>query len=1393
MFFYYIKAIKKVSCIVAIHLVLFVGLTNLYGSEKIEFVKLDNRQGFSSDNITDVIQDTEGYLWFTTTNGINRYDGYNIKVYKPSFERPNGFSSHDFTCITLEGKDKLWFGTVRSGVNVYDKKLDKITRITSSDSGNVRLTNNFVNDLHTDSKGRVWIACNYGLNRYDPDSETMHWFTDKERFGKKNPKGVMSNIYENKKGEIFISSYSGRIYRFDEGTEDFIQMHLKGDWAGADGQIHFYTMLSDKNYYWLGTWENGLIIATRDSDTLKLFRKFQKFEKSRQSLTSNIIYTIHKVNENEFWIGTPFRLNVIRNPYSIQPEISNIAMGQGKFDLSGNEISKILKDRSGTTWITTNDGGVNKVSSRPRQFQTYLLHDLVGFPESQIFTAFAPYKNGELLVGSQGVGFGSYRMSDGEFRHYSKLPIFDQIKTEINTAKAFLTVSEKLLWIGTRYRGVLLINMETGEVEQRLWTNDPYGYYSRQVNSMVKDSRGNVWVGTASGLYRFTYSQSENKYVPRLLVADSVNNISLEGKYINAVFEDSKGRVWVATAEDGLIRVENPWASLGAMHYKQFRVDRSDKNTIRSDRVYYIAEDSLKQIWVATADEGLALFNENTSGFRHFDTEIGLESGSVFSIIPVSRTTMWLVTNSGLRELHFSDTISFTYSSYSYDDGLQGNIFFPGAYMIDDKGQVLLGGNNGFNVIRNENLQENTYVPEIAFAEVSSSHGQHNIYNAIENGLQLNHKDKSFTVEFTSFSFTQSHKNQFAYRLSGYQEEWVYTNAEKRSVTFSGIPPGKYVFMLKSANSSGLWKPEILTLQIKIRPHPLKSNLAFVLYGVLVLAVLYIIYRVKINNMKIKQALEIEMINRAKDENVNEIKFRFFTNISHELMTPLSILSCSLEEIADKEMLPKRIAHVMNKNIYRLLNLISQLLDYRKMETGKMVPRVSQVNVNHFISDLCSTFRPLTNKRNIKLELSGSVNGEMYLDVEKMDKIFSNLLSNAYKYSPQGGVIRINYELKQINGHTWLQAEVIDSGKGINPEFIDQVFERFFQVKSVTGKTFGAGIGLALSRSLVEVLEGKIWAENVNPNGAKFVVQVPVSKGFYADGKQMDEVVVYDKEVQPYVEELIDSEEPILVKKTERPEGVPKILIVEDNQDFREVIYNNLSQYYELFVAENGQIGYELAQKENPDLIVSDVMMPVMDGMELCRHIKQNIDTSHIVVILLTAHTGEDARLQSYKAMADSYLSKPVKLKLLHARIEGLLESKRLIIKKFSQGKMPEVSQNQFSDLDNSLIKQIKEVVLENLVETNFGVESLSKSLGYSNSVLYRKLTKLTGMSPVEFIRYIRLQHAAEKLKDYSLTVSEVGYQSGFNDMSYFSKCFKQQFSQTPKAYQVQLQQGAER
>lgn len=1350
------------------------------------FQSLNSNSGLSSDNITDIMQDGEGFIWITSRDGINRFDGYNVINYTPEFTPGNSFNTAHFVCVEEDKDQNIWFGSYNSGVNIYNKSTGDVEIIRKEGPVHRRILDDHIHDIFCDSRGRVWIATSRGLNRFDPETGEMNIYSQESSPGKTNPEGIISNVFENSKGDIIVSSWGRGIYVYSEDLEDFTQTLFKPNALIDDPVNRIWNIFEDsKGTYWIGTWDAGLYHAKMNNDhsfeILKIIDQSYTSD-DLQTLSSPIIYTIYEDHGGEIWVGTPYGLNIISDSHSLRPGIRTFRAGDEESSVAHNDIVKIYEDKSGIVWLATGGGGINFIDPSINRFTTFSLPVIDKYKASQTIRSFISFKDSLLLLGANGIGFGQYDTENQEFIPYRQIEAFKNVPDNLNAVVYFLVDHQERLWIGTRYWGVFVVDLETHTCQNYLQEGLPIGDGRRHINAIFEDRFHHIWIGNETGLYQFIPEEDGVNYMINVYTADDSDINSLSGSHVNTIYEDSEGYIWIGTVGKGLDRFYNDGKG-SEITFQHFRYAPEKEGSIQCNFINSVYEDRNHRLWIGTGTAGLALFDRSNLTFQHIREQNGMSSNNVLDIIEHGND-LWLTTKKGLTKLRWQGLSNSQFETYNYVDGLQGNVFIKGAAYKDKGGNIFVGGYYGFNVFTPDELSANTYIPRVVITDVNIGAENHNPYKLLKEDISVSHKDNDISIEFSALSYFQPQKNKYSYVLDGFEERWHTVNADRRIARYTNLPSGRYTFNVVASNNSGIWNNEPLSFSFRIKNHPAKTWWAVLGYILAFLSITAFIFFSQLRSIKMKQAFALEKIERKKEENVNQFKFRFFTNISHELLTPLSVIYTSIENLMSKNEITRENIEVVHRNTSRLMHLLSQLIDFRKVESSTMKLSVSRGDMNLFIRKITENLQPLAEKRSVSIELNGESENAVYFDHDKLDKVISNLLTNALRFTPAKGKIFINYSCIKEEDTDWLSIEVIDSGNGIPDDRLTNIFERFYQVESVTGRTFGAGIGLALSKNLTELHKGSIKVDNDDEFGAKFTVTIPVNKETYLPEEILEGELQYQSRnymIEPPPPEPVLGEEPI--REIRETGDKNKILIVEDNNDFRKLLRNHFANYFVTLDADNGEEGFRLCLEHQPSVVITDMMMPGLNGVDLCRKIKDTFETSHIMVIMLTAKTSEDARIESYRADANSYITKPVDFRTLQTRVNSLLKQRHLLIEKYNSGIMPKPKNGEVSTLDQEFLKKIQDFIESKLSNSELNVMTLNRELGTSNSMLYRKITRLTGMSPVEFIRYIRLQNAAKMLLNEGLNVSESAYSTGFNDLSYFSKSFKKQFGISPKQY----------
>ncbi len=1354
-------------------------------ADNINFEKINSRHGLSSNYVTQAIQDKDGFMWFCTNDGLNRYDGYTIKNYKIHSDGSKYFNSNNFTCITEDRSGNLWLGTYQNGINIFNKETESVKIITTRNENGLVLPNDQIKGLHCDSKGRVWIASYSGVCKYIPGHDKIIVY-NRNNENPVVPQGNIMSIYETREGKLFFGSWNNGLYQYVEETDSFIHFEVEQSLFTIHQPSPISCMLEDlEGNLWIGLWEGGLLKTKIKGNRMEYLDHYYYAPGSRNNrIGNNIIYCLSIDKKGAIWIGTGSGLNILRNPNDTNAVIETYSEGIMSYELSVSTVFNMVMDASGSMWLCTEGGGIDKVDLKRYNFEIYRIPNLKFSKTTKKIFAIYPLNEKEVLLGIGIIGIGLYNLEKQTITPYYKLPDFEGLIDieDIHTGSCIFKDSKGNLWIGTLYSGLFKRDYISGKWERIIDINVFNEYSPISYQSMIEDNKGGLWVGTSRGLIKLVYNNEAQKYDAYTILPDSENPKSIVGKNITRLLFDSDNTLWVTSEDGGISRLVSSISQNDTFSFETDLLIPSSQSIKSDNHVNCIVEDKIGRIWIGTGSNGIMQYNKEKNMYTPYPDIVNLVGETIYDIIVDEEGGIWASTNKGLVRLviRFNEV---NVQNFTYEDGLQGNTFNRGAVGTDAEGNIYIGGVHGFNRFLPRKFRYNEYIPPIVISDISINNKPVERKRIKDNELILTHTENSFAVTFSALSYSQSKKNKFSHILEGFDKEWIMTDYQNREAVYTSLPSGKYKLKIKAANNSWVWNPNPTVLRIKVKPAPHLSLIAKIGYIIFFLVIIYGFYRFKLNNLQIKQAYEIEKIERRKEENINDFKLRFFTNISHELLTPLSIISFSVTESLEKNKFDRSFMISASKNVNRLMTLIRQLLDFRKIETGNMKLNVAPVSVDELFHQFAEYYLPLVKSRNINLQIKGQINNRVYIDMEKLETIVSNLLSNAFKYSQDEGVIEVNYALNGSGESMTLVVQVSDSGQGIDEKEIEHVFDRFYRVNSVTGKTFGAGIGLSLVKNLTELHKGTIQVSNNSErNGTIFTIEIPVSKEVYSPDDMGDsrESLAEKDLTFDFEESNIDDG---LSNERDKKNEEYKIVVVEDNEELRKMIRNHLSNFYKVYDAPDGVQALKLTKKVDPNMIISDIMMPKMDGFALCEKIKGDIEYSHITVILLTAKVTNEDRTEGYALGADSYLSKPLDFRMLITRIESLRKHHQTIKDRYSHGLLSDTKPEGLSPLDQGFIKELIKIIKQDLTNQELNINYLLEKIPMSHSTLYRKTQNLTGLSPNEFIRYVRIDEAAKLLKNKDVRVADVAYKVGFNDQGYFSRCFKKQYNLTPKQY----------
>ncbi len=1372
----------------------------------LKFERLSIAQGLSHSTVNCILQDHKGFMWFGTFDGLNRYDGHSFAVYKHNPQDSMSLGASGVWALYEDSTSVLWVGTENGGLNRFDRATETFTRYQYDSNDSTSLSSNRVRAIYQDRAGILWIGTlGGGLNRFDRKQNT---FT-RHQHNPDDPATLSDNsvwcIYEDEQA-LWIGTSKGLnrlVLSQAEGVDhtQAVFTHYRNDPNNPASLSHNMVMsiaADQAGALWIGTNGGGLNKLNRELGT---FTRYQYDANNPNSLGGNAVFSIHPARNGDLWFGTwgggLNKLHTAKNKgeneiiftrYQHQPGNPN--------SLSSNYIFPIYEDarHNGVLWIGASGGGVNRLD-REKQAFALLQHD-PNDPQSisdNSISAIHESRNGKLWLGTNNGGLNVLDRQHGVVTCYQNDS--NSLRSlSSNTIHALCEDKSGVFWIGTSH-GLNKLERESGTFTRYL--HNPANLNSlsdNSVNTLYEDRMGDLWVGTAAGLDRLDRVNGTFKHYKH----QPDNPRSLSNNYIFAVHEDCTGLLWVATNR-GLNLLDRQHETV-----TRYLHDPANPRSLSSNRVLTIYESRNATLWLGTWGGGLnkLVRDGGRVTFRHYRESEGLPNDVVYGILEDDAARLWISTNKGLSRF---DPATETFRNFDIHDGLQGEEYNSGAFFRSARsGEMFFGGLNGLNVFHPDRVKDNDYIPPVIITSLTR-------YNTsdvagtpiIEKGISekqnitLSYRDNILTFAFAALSYRNSFKNQFAYKLEGFNANWIQLGT-KHDITFTNLDPGEYTLRVRGSNNDGVWNEEGTTLRFTITPPWWKTWWAYALYISLFTILLLAARRYELNRVQLENRLRLGQVEADKLREIDQMKSRFFANISHEFRTPLTLILGQIDSvlaaIGDRQSQSK--LEIAARNARRLQRLINQLLELSKLEAGGMALKTTRANVVAFLKSLVASFEHMAQQKQITLQFH-STHDEIALDYdsEKLEKVFYNLLSNAFKFTPAGEGIGVELSVnsnqlsanrewaakgtKLITDH-WLLVTVKDTGIGIPPEHLPHVFDRFYQTDN-SHQLEGTGIGLALAKELVELHGGKISVTSEVGIGTAFVVKLPVVWRIKDRELKLEtgELTAEDFSLQnSNTYNLQQSAASAILQSHEE-----LVLLVEDNDDIRAFVREQLQSGYRVIEAEEGEAGIALAREAIPDVIITDVMMPKMDGYQMSRALKQDERTSHIPIIMLTAKAALDDKLAGLEAGVDDYLLKPFNARELRARVRNLIALRRQLRERFSGATIIKPSEVAATSVDQVFLQRVIVAIEAHIGEEHFGVEELATAVNMSNSQLNRKLNALIGQPGSQLIRSMRLQRAADLLKQNAGSVAEIAYQTGFSDQAHFARSFKKQFGRAPSEF----------
>lgn len=1354
-FFLYIVLMKKI--IVIFILVTAFQLANASNEMLMSslFQNYNVSNGLDDEKIHCVFQDSEGWIWIGTDYGVFLFDGYEFETFEFNEVAGSTLKNALIRVIFEDRRGNIWFGTDFQGVFKYSRHNSQLHQYKNQAS-----SHNSVYEIIQDRNNNLWLGTEDGLSYFNPQTEQFEFTLNKSN--NELPGNSIRKLFLDQKNRLWVGTNKG-IAILDENNV-LTETYLTGNQYDERENEIWEIFRNDRGVIWIGTYLGGLykidtvaqksVAVTLDSDVVR----------------STTVRSITQDNSGDMWFGTRGGLynldsntgKIVRYAYQVD----------NQYSLIHNSVLDLLIDKKGDLWIGTRNG--LSYLNFDRQAFAYLSakhYDPNKLKNGDVYTIWED-EDDKLWIGTESGGVNIYSPNNNSTEY---LTTDDGLSK--NCIKAICPDNNGNVLIGTYLGGMNIYNPKTGVC--RVFMNDPENAGSisdNEVWSIVRDSRDRIWVGTSKGLDLFDVQSETFQHYDQV---DEMGQASM-------IYEDSRGYLWVYSADKEKLILIKPFDS-----YKVFDIQSRA-----------LCEDVYGNMWMGTLGHGLIKMDSNFEIVERYTTDDGLPNNVLNGLINVNNESLWISSNNGLSRF---DIEREEFRNFFSTNGLLNNKFNYGAYHKIKNNCLAFGGKRGVDFVFLDKISRNNYVPPIAITgfrifnkEVAVSKSGEDAFLkkhiSLTDEIVLNYDQNMISFDFTALNYANSNKNKYKYKLEGFDREWNDIGTA-RLATYTNLDHGEYIFKVVGSNNDNLFNEEGAKLSVVITPPLWKTNWFRGLSILFLLFVVYVIIIMVRNREKIKQELIFERQTARQMKEVDRLKHQFFMNISHEISTPLSLILGPLDKIMSMDIKDRIIntnLELIKRNTVNLKKLVNQLLDYRKLETGNVKLELKKGNLKVFVENIVEAFRFTAEDKGIMLTIK-SYQPSVFIcfDTDKIEKIVNNLVSNAIKYSRKNGEITVaissvfaddvensNYlipplDVAQSKYNRYVKIKVTDTGIGIAPDDLSKIFDRFRRIKSSTDvEPQGMGIGLALTKELVKIHNGHLRVRSQIGKGSRFSVFIP----FYDEDSECE---------GGSLNELSDAlaEDRSIENSSILSGNQSIVLVVDDNPDLRSFIRSHFEPEYRVIEANNGKEGWTKSLENVPDIVISDVMMPVMNGNDLCRMLKKDERTSHIPVIMLSALGSNENQLAGIDAGADDYLTKPFDIGLLKAKVDNIFSVRKSLRERYSKEMVLKPKDIVLASPNEKFLKKLIDVVEKNIANEELDVEFLAKNMMVSRTQLYRKIGALTDMSPKEFVRELRLNRAAQIVKQNKMNISEVAYSVGFSDVSYFRKCFKDKFGMSASEY----------
>ena len=1338
-------------------------------NERLSFEEFVIEDGLASVNC--ILKDNEGFMWFGGTHGLYRFDGYGFKIFTANDDKPNTLSNSNITSLYQDSEGLIWVGTMRGGLNCYNPKTE--TFINYKNSKLPIYNNNYVTCISGNTDNIIWIGTfDNGLFRFDKQNKTHNNYNKSNaNLNSISNNSVFSIVVDN--NNVWIATNSGILDCYNSISKTFTYYkYYDADFQSTrTGQR---LCLDSFHNLWIATEGNGLYKFNTISKSLEHFEHL----KNKNSLSSNEITDIKEGKPGEVWLttfGGLNKLNTESEKFSVyQSDVYN------QYSITNNVSYCLFIDNNNVVWMGMGDGTVNKTIQSPFEiYQTSFTKNEYNINYNIITSLYL--KNNELLIGTGGGGMDKLNLNTGIFHNYSNNPL-EKSSLPSDIVMTVIKDDNNTIWTGNFKNSLIGYKTDNNEgFFEASFSSDIHDNLNNvSVFDLAKDNDNNIWIATYNnGLYKYNIPSKTLKHYNR----ENTNNQLISNKLLRLLI-DSSNNLWIGSLDKGIQIFEQKDNTFHNLKDFGFN-DALDLNYPIKD----IYEDGDDNIWIATEGKGIFIISTKSKTIQEISTKQGLPSNSVYGIIQDNDKNFWFSSNKGIINYN-TDTKKFYI--YNSSDGLPSNDFESGAIAKAKDGKLFFGSKRGLIAFYPKNLKSTSSSLNLTLTNFRIFNNDINVFDIIENHQPLDssisHKKtiklpyflNNFGVEFAVPGHHAPHNVDYQYQLEGIDNRWLNASSEQHFVSYSNIPHGKYTFKVKAFDENNLEHPTSIEKHLKIEITPVwwQTNFAYLLYVSLILFLAIYIYNNVKSRVHLKNELLIEKYKHEKDEELHQAKINFFTTISHELRTSLTLILSPLQQLSTVNTNNKayNLIMTMNRNGQRLLNLINQVLDFRKLESSVTKLNVTHTNLKSFFKEICIPFYQYAEEKQIQFELTVSNSCQVgWIDNGKMEIVLYNIISNAFKHT--SNKVDLNVDLDEKDER--LIIRIKDNGSGINEDDVTKIFQKFYQVKHKEDyDNSGSGLGLAITKNLIDVHYGDISVKSEKGLYTVFIISIPILKSFY-NGDEINN----HEENDIYIESL--EKEIKLVSKNNNTVATTKpiLLIIEDHFEIRNLIKNHFLNEFTIHTSPNGEDGKEKALKLIPDIIISDIMMPKLNGLELCKMLKTDNRTSHIPILLLTARGSLAFKMEGFEHGADDYITKPFNLNVLDIRVKNLIKTRQLLREKFKKETLLNPAEVAINNVDEAFIEKTMKIIEDNISNPKFSVSNLASKIGMSHSVLYRKIVALTGENVNELIKTMRLIKAEQLILKGNFTINEISDMTGFSNPKYFSTCFKKKYGTTPSKY----------